>query len=149
MAPPPDTPGRLLLELRRQGGPAPRAVRPARRRAHGGGGRTAGRAGRRRATGPRRPAAGPRPARPRPAETGWTLLLLEFRLLAARSPQIAAKLREHDRAAAEALAGILERSLPDAVPCGADACDVAAVLLAAKEGIVAAPRPGPGGRGGA
>ncbi|GAA2795948.1 hypothetical protein GCM10010441_21450 [Kitasatospora paracochleata] len=79
-----------------------------------------------------------------PAETGWILLFLEFRLLAARSPELAARVAEHDRAVSSALAAVLERTLPELVPAGADAAQAAEVILAAREGLLA--RTAAGGR---
>ncbi|RGD56090.1 TetR/AcrR family transcriptional regulator [Kitasatospora xanthocidica] len=72
-----------------------------------------------------------------PAETGWILLFLEFRLVAARSPALAEQVAAHDRAVAAALAGVLERNLPELVPPGASAGQAAAVVLAAREGLLA------------
>ncbi|MEV7025385.1 TetR/AcrR family transcriptional regulator [Kitasatospora sp. NPDC093558] len=72
-----------------------------------------------------------------PEESGWILLFLEFRLLAARTPALAEQLAEHDRVAATALAQVLERALPGLVPPGAEARQAAQVLLAAREGLLA------------
>ncbi|MFJ7279745.1 TetR/AcrR family transcriptional regulator [Kitasatospora sp. NPDC098663] len=72
-----------------------------------------------------------------PAETGWILLFLEFRLLAARSEGLAERVAEHDRAVAQALAAVLERALPELVPAGATARQTAQVILAAREGLLA------------
>ncbi|MEV7601971.1 TetR/AcrR family transcriptional regulator [Kitasatospora sp. NPDC089797] len=72
-----------------------------------------------------------------PAETGWVLLFLEFRLVAARSEALAGQVAEHDRAVTRALADVLERALPELVPAGADAGQAAAVVLAAREGLLA------------
>ncbi|MEV6978263.1 TetR/AcrR family transcriptional regulator [Kitasatospora sp. NPDC093806] len=72
-----------------------------------------------------------------PAETGWILLFLEFRLLAARTPGLADRVAEHDRAVTRELAGLLARALPGLVPSGADPVQVAEVLLAAREGLLA------------
>ncbi|MER7673361.1 TetR/AcrR family transcriptional regulator [Kitasatospora sp. NPDC096128] len=72
-----------------------------------------------------------------PAETGWILLFLEFRLVAARSEALAEQVAAHDRTVARALADVLERALPELVPAGADARQTAAVVLAAREGLLA------------
>ncbi|MFJ7249962.1 TetR/AcrR family transcriptional regulator [Kitasatospora sp. NPDC098652] len=72
-----------------------------------------------------------------PAESGWILLFLEFRLVAARSATLAEQLAEHDRTVARALADVLERVLPELVPAGAGAGRTAAVVLAAREGLLA------------
>ncbi|MFJ3219840.1 TetR/AcrR family transcriptional regulator [Kitasatospora sp. NPDC086801] len=72
-----------------------------------------------------------------PAETGWILLFLEFRLLAARSEGLAERVAAHDRAVAQALAAVLERALPELVPAGATARQTAQVVLAAREGLLA------------
>ncbi|WP_051830962.1 MULTISPECIES: TetR/AcrR family transcriptional regulator [Streptomyces] len=72
-----------------------------------------------------------------PAETGWILLFLEFRLVAARTERLAEQAAEHDRAVARALADALERTLPELVPAGASAGQAAAVILAAREGLLA------------
>ncbi|MFB7619096.1 TetR/AcrR family transcriptional regulator [Kitasatospora sp. NPDC056181] len=72
-----------------------------------------------------------------PAETGWILLFLEFRLLAARTPGLAERVAEHDREVSTALAAVLERALPGLVPPGAGAGQAAAVILAAREGLLA------------
>lgn len=72
-----------------------------------------------------------------PAETGWILLFLEFRLLAARTPGLAERVAEHDRAVSAALAAVLERALPGLVPPGTTAGQAAAVILAAREGLLA------------
>uniref|UniRef100_UPI000B2CA63E TetR/AcrR family transcriptional regulator n=1 Tax=Kitasatospora aureofaciens TaxID=1894 RepID=UPI000B2CA63E len=72
-----------------------------------------------------------------PAETGWILLFLEFRLVAARSAALAEQVAAHDRTLARAAADVLERALPELVPAGADARQAAAVILAAREGLLA------------
>ncbi|MFJ9611225.1 TetR/AcrR family transcriptional regulator [Kitasatospora sp. NPDC101176] len=72
-----------------------------------------------------------------PAETGWILLFLEFRLVAARSEVLAEQVAAHDRAVSAALAEVLERALPELVPPGATARQAAAVILAAREGLLA------------
>ncbi|MFG3229923.1 TetR/AcrR family transcriptional regulator [Kitasatospora sp. NPDC048194] len=72
-----------------------------------------------------------------PAETGWILLFLEFRLVAARSEALAEQVAAHDRAVARALADVLLRTLPGLVPAGAGAEQAAAVILAAREGLLA------------
>lgn len=72
-----------------------------------------------------------------PAETGWILLFLEFRLVAARSAALTGQVAEHDRTVARALADVLERALPELVPPGADAGQAAVVILAAREGLLA------------
>ncbi|MFB7909929.1 TetR/AcrR family transcriptional regulator [Kitasatospora sp. NPDC059146] len=72
-----------------------------------------------------------------PAESGWILLFLEFRLVAARSAELAEQLAAHDRTVARALADVLERVLPELVPAGAGAGRTAAVVLAAREGVLA------------
>ncbi|WP_189304889.1 TetR/AcrR family transcriptional regulator [Streptomyces albospinus] len=71
------------------------------------------------------------------AETGWILLFLEFRLLAARTPELAERVAVHDRAVTAALAAVLERVLPELVPPGASAEQTAEVILAAREGLLA------------
>ncbi|MEU8925567.1 TetR/AcrR family transcriptional regulator [Kitasatospora sp. NPDC048545] len=72
-----------------------------------------------------------------PAETGWILLFLEFRLVAARTEALAEQVAAHDRTVARALADVLERALPELVPPGASAGQAAAVVLAAREGLLA------------
>ncbi|MEV7781341.1 helix-turn-helix domain-containing protein [Kitasatospora sp. NPDC088351] len=72
-----------------------------------------------------------------PEETGWILLFLEFRLLAARTPGLADRVARHDRAVTAALAGLLERAMPGLVPPGAAAGQAAEVVLAAREGVLA------------
>ncbi|WP_316525306.1 TetR/AcrR family transcriptional regulator [Kitasatospora brasiliensis] len=72
-----------------------------------------------------------------PADSGWILLFLEFRLVAARTPALAEQVAAHDRAVARALAEVLERELPSLVPPGASAAQAAAVILAAREGLLA------------
>ncbi|MGW3042639.1 TetR/AcrR family transcriptional regulator [Kitasatospora sp. NPDC001159] len=72
-----------------------------------------------------------------PAETGWILLFLEFRLVAARSEALAEQVAAHDRTVARAAADVLERALPELVPPGASATQAAAVILAAREGLLA------------
>ncbi|MFF0416552.1 TetR/AcrR family transcriptional regulator [Kitasatospora sp. NPDC004745] len=72
-----------------------------------------------------------------PAETGWILLFLEFRLVAARSEGLAEQVAAHDHAVSAALAEVLERALPELVPPGATARQAAAVILAAREGLLA------------
>ncbi|MFJ7207882.1 TetR/AcrR family transcriptional regulator [Streptomyces sp. NPDC098789] len=67
-----------------------------------------------------------------PDERGWILLFLEFRLDAARSPELSARLHEHDRAVTGALAALLERS-----GTSAGAQSLATFLLASREGILA------------
>jgi len=68
-----------------------------------------------------------------PQDRGWILLFLEFRLLAARQPELAAKLDQHDEAVTAALADILRqqpwaRRLPTS--------ELAKFLLAAREGVL-------------
>jgi len=68
-----------------------------------------------------------------PQDRGWILLFLEFRLLAARQPELAAKLDQHDEAVTAALADILRqqpwgRRLPTS--------KLAKFLLAAREGVL-------------
>ncbi|MFC5720647.1 TetR/AcrR family transcriptional regulator [Streptomyces gamaensis] len=70
-----------------------------------------------------------------PSEQGWVLLFLEFRLRAARSPQLAARLHEHDRAVGEALAELLER-VPGLPAETVSARRLSAFLLAAREGVL-------------
>ncbi|WP_195911160.1 TetR/AcrR family transcriptional regulator [Streptomyces kaniharaensis] len=72
-----------------------------------------------------------------PAETGWILLFLEFRLVAARTEGLAERVAAHDRALSQAVADRLERVLPELVPPGATARQAAAVILAAREGLLA------------
>ncbi|MFJ9845445.1 TetR/AcrR family transcriptional regulator [Kitasatospora sp. NPDC101155] len=72
-----------------------------------------------------------------PAETGWILLFLEFRLVAARSEALAEQVAAHDRTLVRAAADVLERALPELVPPGASARQAAAVILAAREGLLA------------
>ncbi|MFG2848403.1 TetR/AcrR family transcriptional regulator [Kitasatospora sp. NPDC048296] len=72
-----------------------------------------------------------------PAETGWILLFLEFRLVAARSGALAEQVAAHDRTLVRAAADVLERALPELVPPGASARQAAAVILAAREGLLA------------
>jgi len=69
-----------------------------------------------------------------PRDRGWILLFLEFRLLAPRQPELAAKLDQHDEAVTEALADILRqqpwaRRFPTT--------ELAKFLLAAREGVLA------------
>jgi AcrR family transcriptional regulator len=69
-----------------------------------------------------------------PQDRGWILLFLEFRLLAARHPELAAKIDHHDHAVTAALADILghqpwARRFP--------APQLAKFLLAAREGVLA------------
>ena len=45
-----------------------------------------------------------------PAESGWILLFLEFRLVAARSAALAEQVAAHDRTLARAVADVLERA---------------------------------------
>ncbi|GHE08835.1 TetR family transcriptional regulator [Streptomyces alanosinicus] len=71
------------------------------------------------------------------AETGWILLFLEFRLLAARTSELAKRVAVHDRTVTAALAALLERVLPELVPPGASAEQAAEVILAAREGLLA------------
>ncbi|MFD5438601.1 TetR/AcrR family transcriptional regulator [Kitasatospora sp. NPDC127067] len=72
-----------------------------------------------------------------PTESGWILLFLEFRLVAARTAALAEQVAAHDRAVARALAEVLERALPELVPPGASADQAATVVLAAREGLLA------------
>ncbi|MGA5823061.1 TetR/AcrR family transcriptional regulator [Kitasatospora sp. NPDC094028] len=72
-----------------------------------------------------------------PADAGWILLFLEFRLVAARSAALAEQVAAHDRALARAAADVLARALPELVPPGAGAEQTAAVVLAAREGLLA------------
>ncbi|MFE2512060.1 TetR/AcrR family transcriptional regulator [Streptomyces naganishii] len=72
-----------------------------------------------------------------PAETGWILLFLEFRLLAARTSELAHRVAAHDRAVTAAVAVLLERVLPEVLPRGASAEQAAEVILAAREGLLA------------
>lgn len=67
-----------------------------------------------------------------PDERGWILLFLEFRLDAARSPELSARLHEHDKAVTGALARLLERN-----GTSVDAQSLAMFLLASREGILA------------
>jgi AcrR family transcriptional regulator len=71
------------------------------------------------------------------AETGWILLFLEFRLLAARTSELADRVAAHDRTVTAALAALLERVLPELVPPGASTEQAAQVILAAREGLLA------------
>ncbi len=68
-----------------------------------------------------------------PQDRGWILLFLEFRLLAARQPELAAKLDQHDKAVTETLADMLRqqpwaRRFPTS--------ELAKFLLAAREGVL-------------
>ncbi|MFD9124298.1 TetR/AcrR family transcriptional regulator [Kitasatospora sp. NPDC059571] len=82
-----------------------------------------------------------------PVERNWILLFLEFRVHAARDPQLAARLHEHDRAVTDALAGLLERSRPESARSAVPLRSVAATLLAVREGILARTAgEGPGAR---
>jgi AcrR family transcriptional regulator len=72
-----------------------------------------------------------------PLERSWILLFLEFRIHAARDPQLAAELGEHDRAVRDALADLLRRCCPAAARGVAPVGGVAATLLAVREGILA------------
>ncbi|MEU8976838.1 TetR/AcrR family transcriptional regulator [Streptomyces monashensis] len=71
------------------------------------------------------------------AEAGWMLLFLEFRLLAARTSELADRVAAHDRTVTAAVATLLERVLPELVPPGASAEQAAQVILAAREGLLA------------
>ncbi|MFE1805893.1 MULTISPECIES: TetR/AcrR family transcriptional regulator [unclassified Streptomyces] len=71
------------------------------------------------------------------AETGWILLFLEFRLMAARTPGLAERVAAHDRTVTAAVAVLLVRVLPELVPDGAAAEQAAEVVLAAREGLLA------------
>ncbi|MFD8638387.1 TetR family transcriptional regulator C-terminal domain-containing protein, partial [Streptomyces sp. NPDC059656] len=71
------------------------------------------------------------------AETGWILLVLEFRLMAARTPGLAERVAAHDRTVTAAVAVLLVRVLPELVPDGAAAEQAAEVVLAAREGLLA------------
>jgi AcrR family transcriptional regulator len=69
-----------------------------------------------------------------PQDRGWILLFLEFRLLAARQPELAAKIDHHDQVVTAALADILgqqpwARRFPP--------LELAKLLLATREGILA------------
>jgi AcrR family transcriptional regulator len=69
-----------------------------------------------------------------PQDRGWILLFLEFRLLAPRQPELAAKLDQHDEAVTAALADMLrEQAWARRIP----ASDLAKFLLAAREGVLA------------
>ncbi|MFJ1610984.1 TetR/AcrR family transcriptional regulator [Streptomyces sp. NPDC088253] len=82
-----------------------------------------------------------------PVERNWILLFLEFRIQAARDPELAAKLHEHDRAVRDALAELLERCCPAVVRGAAPVGSVAGTLLAVREGILARTAgEGPGAR---
>ena len=72
-----------------------------------------------------------------PTERNWILLFLEFRIHAARDPQLATRLHEHDRAVRDALAELLERCCPALVDGATPVRSVAATLLAVREGILA------------
>lgn len=73
-----------------------------------------------------------------PAEQGWILLFLEFRLEAARNAKLRAKLHEHDQAVTDALAQLLERAQAVGPSRGTVPFrSLASVLLAAREGILA------------
>lgn len=72
-----------------------------------------------------------------PADAGWILLFLEFRLVAARTAALAEQVAAHDRALARAVAEVLAREVPELVPPGASAGQAAAVILAAREGLLA------------
>lgn len=67
-----------------------------------------------------------------PDERGWILLFLEFRLDAARNPELSARLHEHDKAVTGALAHLLERN-----GASVAAQSLATFLLASREGILA------------
>jgi AcrR family transcriptional regulator len=69
-----------------------------------------------------------------PQDRGWILLFLEFRLLAPRQPELAAKLDHHDAAVTAALADIL-RQQPWAGRF--PTFELATFLLAAREGVLA------------
>ena len=69
-----------------------------------------------------------------PEDRGFILLFLEFRLHAARHPELAAKLDQHDDTITEALAELLKKQ-PWAQRFPAQA--LARTLLAAREGILA------------
>jgi AcrR family transcriptional regulator len=69
-----------------------------------------------------------------PQDRGWILLFLEFRLLAPRQPELAAKLDHHDEAVSAALADILrEQPWARRFPTS----ELATLLLAAREGVLA------------
>jgi AcrR family transcriptional regulator len=69
-----------------------------------------------------------------PQDRGWILLFLEFRLLAPRQPELAAKLDHHDEAVSAALADILrEQPWARRFPTS----ELATFLLAAREGVLA------------
>ncbi|MEV0414239.1 TetR/AcrR family transcriptional regulator [Streptomyces sp. NPDC050448] len=67
-----------------------------------------------------------------PGERNWILLFLEFRLDAARSPELSARLHEHDKAVTEAVALLLDRN-----GTRINAQSLATFLLASREGILA------------
>ncbi|MFD8414705.1 TetR/AcrR family transcriptional regulator [Streptomyces sp. NPDC059650] len=67
-----------------------------------------------------------------PDERGWILLFLEFRLDAARNPELSARLHEHDKAVTGALALLLERK-----GASVGAQSLATFLLASREGVLA------------
>ena len=69
-----------------------------------------------------------------PQDRGWILLFLEFRLLAPRQPELAAKLDQHDETVTAALADIL-RKQPWARRFPTP--ELAKFLLAAREGVLA------------
>ncbi|MEU8687554.1 TetR/AcrR family transcriptional regulator [Streptomyces sp. NPDC048665] len=71
------------------------------------------------------------------AEAGWMLLFLEFRLLAARTSELADRVAAHDRTVTAAVATLLHRVLPELVPPGVSAEQAAQVVLAAREGLLA------------
>jgi AcrR family transcriptional regulator len=69
-----------------------------------------------------------------PEDRGWILLFLQFRLVAARQPELAAKIDHHDEVASTALADIVSqqhwaRRFPP--------LELAKLLLAIREGILA------------
>ncbi|PXX10330.1 TetR/AcrR family transcriptional regulator [Mycolicibacterium moriokaense] len=69
-----------------------------------------------------------------PQDRGWILLFLEFRLLAVRQPELAAKIDHHDEVVTAALADILgQQPWASRFP----APQLAKFLLAAREGILA------------
>jgi AcrR family transcriptional regulator len=69
-----------------------------------------------------------------PQDRGWILLFLEFRLLAPRQPELAAKLDQHDEAVTEALADILrQQAWARRFPTP----ELAKFLLTAREGVLA------------
>jgi AcrR family transcriptional regulator len=69
-----------------------------------------------------------------PEDRGWILLFLQFRLLAARNPELAAKIDDHDEVASAALADLVSQQH---WARGFRPLELAKLLLATREGILA------------